>query len=161
MPSRKGSGFLGRTPSAYTHPKKHPKTMSNQPPPPKPHDPPQTKDGGGLNVATCSGLADDLDALVIQMRNVAARMEYYGGFNSEICEHARELVGAANIARTWAKRIRAGKTAKNRSGSMYRCSACRRPYWRDSSKAWIKSICVKTGKDARLIRVPNSQINPK
>jgi hypothetical protein len=46
--------ILGLTSSAYTHPKKHPKTMSNQPPSPKPQDPPQTKDGGGLNGAICS-----------------------------------------------------------------------------------------------------------
>ena len=45
---------MGRTPSAYTHPKKHPKTMSKQPPPPKPHDTPQTKAGGGVYDANCT-----------------------------------------------------------------------------------------------------------
>ena len=35
---------------------------------------------------------------------------------------------------------------------MYRCSKCHRLYKRDSTKAWIKSYCEKTGQHARLIR---------
>jgi hypothetical protein len=60
----------------------------------------------------CSALPGELDALVIHMRNVAARMDYYGGFNVEIRQHAKELDGAANITRGWAKRMRAGKAAR-------------------------------------------------
>lgn len=40
------------------------------------------------------------------MRNVAARMEYYGGLNAEIVQHGREMDRAADTARGWAKNIR-------------------------------------------------------
>lgn len=89
------------------------------------------------------------------MRDVAAKMDYYGGFNVEIRQHAKELDGAANIARGWAKGMRAGKTNLTGSGHLYRCSDCRRTYWRESAKAWIKSYCLRTGKAARLVRMPN------
>ena len=50
-------------------------------------------------------IPDELDALAHQMRAIGAKMEYYGGFG-EMAEHGREMQGAANIARTWAKWIR-------------------------------------------------------
>lgn len=60
----------------------------------------------GLVHGSTPVLPDRLDWLAQQMRNVAAEMEYYGGFNAEIVEHSKELFGAANIARGWAKGIR-------------------------------------------------------
>ena len=50
-------------------------------------------------------IPDELDALAHQMRAVGAKMEYYGGFG-EMAEHGKELLGAANTARGWAKGIR-------------------------------------------------------
>lgn len=35
----------------------------------------------------------------------------------------------------------------------YRCTHCKAVVERDSDKAWIKSLCMKTGKDVHLIRV--------
>jgi len=114
---------------------------------------------GGCSASPCSALPDELDALVIHMRDVAAKMDYYGGFNVEIRQHAKELDGAANIARGWAKGMRAGKINPTGSGHLYRCSDCRRTYWRESAKAWIKSYCLRTGKAARLVRMPNKALS--
>lgn len=35
------------------------------------------------------------------MRDVATRMEYYGGFNGEMQSKAKELLGAARMAEKW------------------------------------------------------------
>jgi hypothetical protein len=72
-------------------------------------------------------LPDRLDWLAQQMCNVASEMEYYGGFNTEIVEHSKELFGAANIALGWAKGIRrasakAGKCADPSGDAM--CAKC-------------------------------------
>lgn len=44
----------------------------------------------------------------------------------------------------------------------YRCNKCGAILMRDSSKAWFKSICSLTGKDARLYRVTkrNNPLTP-
>lgn len=36
------------------------------------------------------------------METVGAAMDYYGGFDAEVAAHGREMIGAAQIARTWA-----------------------------------------------------------
>ena len=51
-------------------------------------------------------LSEELDSLVLHMRVVSSKMEYFGGFNPEIVQHSREMAGAANIARGWAKHMR-------------------------------------------------------
>jgi len=65
--------------------------------------------------AAMSGLAcvsADLLDLAHEMEQVASKMEYYGGFDAEIVRHAKELEGAAEIARGWAKGIRASITPR-------------------------------------------------
>ncbi len=52
-------------------------------------------------------VADELDALATLMWGTAERMEYFGGFKGEMRQHARELAGAAIIARGWVRHIRA------------------------------------------------------
>jgi len=106
---------------------------------------------------SCSALPDELDDLAIRMRNVSARMGHYAGFNAEIRQHAKELDGAANISRGWAKAMRAGRLPMTGPGYLYRCSMCRRTLWLESDKVWIKSYCLGTGKAARLIRMPNAK----
>ena len=46
-----------------------------------------------------------MEALNILMLDVAADMEYYGGFNEAISDHAIQLVGAAGILKTWIEGI--------------------------------------------------------
>lgn len=55
---------------------------------------------------TLTELADRVDALAAEMVAVAADLDWYGGFNDEMHEHSVELLGAASIARGWAKGIR-------------------------------------------------------
>lgn len=50
---------------------------------------------------------------------------------------------------------RAPATCSASSGAWYRCPRCLRLYWRESTKAWIKSHCLRTGQDARLQRLKN------
>lgn len=47
-----------------------------------------------------------LEQLAADMACVAVDLEYHGGFNAEIVEHSRELLGASAIARGWAKGMR-------------------------------------------------------
>ena len=56
-------------------------------------------------------LASDLDRLALKMCNIGARMEYYGGFD-EMAKHGKELCGAADIARGWAREVRKDAVAK-------------------------------------------------
>lgn len=56
-------------------------------------------------------LAEEIDALATLMGSTAERMEYFGGFDREMRRHARELAGAATIARGWAKALRARQAA--------------------------------------------------
>ena len=51
-------------------------------------------------------LADQIDAVATLMWALAERMEYYAGFSGELNRHAREMAGASEIARGWAKAIR-------------------------------------------------------
>lgn len=39
------------------------------------------------------------------MKDVACKMEYYGGFNAQIKDKAQELLGAAYMAMNWADAI--------------------------------------------------------
>lgn len=55
-------------------------------------------------------IANRLDELAIEMRNVAVDMEYYTGF-SPWSKHAKEMLGASFIAAEWATEIR--KEAEN------------------------------------------------
>lgn len=74
---------------------------------------------GGVNMKTESGqcrrratgiarkrkaLAKRIRRVAAQMQRLGAHMNYYGGF-SEIGQHGREMLGAANIARGWAEGI--------------------------------------------------------
>jgi hypothetical protein len=49
-------------------------------------------------------IAARLRALAREMDDIAAAMDYYGGF-AEWSEHGREIAGAGNIARQWADEI--------------------------------------------------------
>ena len=51
-------------------------------------------------------LAEQIEAVATLMLALAERMEYFGGFNGLIVEHAREMAGASVIARKWAVAIR-------------------------------------------------------
>ena len=50
-------------------------------------------------------IADRLQTLAAEMLDVAAEMDYFGGF-SLIGQHGKELAGAAVIAQSWADGIR-------------------------------------------------------
>ena len=67
----------------------------------------------------------------------------------------RNLDGAANIARGWAKGMRAGKINLTGSNPPYRCSDRRRTYWRESAKRGSKKLPPQDRKAARLVRMPN------
>lgn len=54
---------------------------------------------------TSTHIAQKLRALAVQMRDVAADLDYYGGFNPEAKQKAVELAGAAGIADSWADHI--------------------------------------------------------
>jgi hypothetical protein len=56
--------------------------------------------------APCSLLAEKIEAMATIMADTAADMEYYGGFSKRIQQHAKDLKGAARIAKTWARGIR-------------------------------------------------------
>jgi len=62
-----------------------------------------------IPMTTKSQVADELDALALKMRSVAAKMEDCDHAGSIIAEHAHQLAGAANMARTWALGIRVDK----------------------------------------------------
>ena len=49
-------------------------------------------------------IARRLRTLANRMADVAADMDYYGGF-AEWSQHGKELLGAARIARQWADEI--------------------------------------------------------
>lgn len=51
------------------------------------------------------GIAKQLRWLSEHMLDIATSMEYYGGFNTEMAQHGRELAGAAAICKAWAERI--------------------------------------------------------
>ena len=61
---------------------------------------------------TCSLLVDKIEAMATIMADTAADMEYYGGFSKRIRQHAKDLKGAAHIARTWARNIRKDSAKK-------------------------------------------------
>ena len=50
-------------------------------------------------------LTDQIRTLAAHMIKVAAAMEYYSGFNSEIRDKSLELLGASHIAEKWADAI--------------------------------------------------------
>ncbi len=108
---------------------------------------------------SCGDLSDEIESMADHMRSVAARMEYLGGFNQEILDHARALEGASRQARTWAKGMRTSRMAAEftRPGGLYRCSLCGRKYWRETQAGWINSTCVLTGRKARLTRMREPQ----
>lgn len=56
-------------------------------------------------------------------------------------------------ARALSKRV--DRMASRLKLPSYRCKHCGGVYPRESDKQWIKSFCMKTGKDARLVRLPS------
>ena len=58
------------------------------------------------SAAPCSLLAEKIEAMATIMADTAADMAYYGGFSKRIQQHAKDLKGAARIAKTWARGIR-------------------------------------------------------
>ncbi len=60
-------------------------------------------------------LADQIEAVSTMMWAVAERMECHAGCSVEMNKHAREMAGAATIARGWAKAIRDALAAWNGS----------------------------------------------
>ena len=54
-------------------------------------------------------LADKLTDLADELQTVAVLMDYYGGFDGKMQAHAKELLGAAQIARQWSRQVRKGK----------------------------------------------------
>lgn len=45
-----------------------------------------------------------------------------------------------------------GAKAKMATLAIYRCSVCRRIFYRHSNKAWIRSLCAREGEWGRLMR---------
>lgn len=50
-------------------------------------------------------LIAEIRRVASEMETLGAAMDYYGGFNSTISEHGKEMIGAAQIARSWATGI--------------------------------------------------------
>jgi hypothetical protein len=50
-------------------------------------------------------LIDNLVDLALHMQEVAIELEYYGGFDPEALDHAKELTGASHIVEQWAEAI--------------------------------------------------------
>ncbi len=50
-------------------------------------------------------IAHKLRLLQDDMTEIAAAMDYYGGFNPLYGQHGRELAGAANLVAEWADEI--------------------------------------------------------
>jgi len=46
-------------------------------------------------------LIEKMDKLVLDMQEVAADMEYLGGFNGEMAKHSKELMGASKVLLSW------------------------------------------------------------
>lgn len=57
-----------------------------------------------MSTTTTPALAIRLRLLADEMEVLGADLDYYGGF-AECASHGREMVGAAEIAREWAKKI--------------------------------------------------------
>lgn len=51
-------------------------------------------------------IAEALIDLALEMRTLGSAMDYYGGFNTEMSRHGRELFGAGLVAAEWAKCIK-------------------------------------------------------
>jgi hypothetical protein len=51
------------------------------------------------------GIADQLRWLREHMLDIATSMDYYGGFDSALAIHGRDLAGAAGIVQTWIEGI--------------------------------------------------------
>lgn len=58
-----------------------------------------------INQPTPRTMARRLRTLARQMRKMTAEMEWYGGFNAQIVEKARQMYGAARMVDTWAEGI--------------------------------------------------------
>ena len=56
-------------------------------------------------MASRPALAARLEALADHMLDVAAEMEFFGGFDQELINKSRELAGASALARQWAESI--------------------------------------------------------
>lgn len=54
---------------------------------------------------TRAEIAEALRDLALEMRTLGTAMDYYGGFDTEMSQHGRELVGAGLVAADWAKHI--------------------------------------------------------
>lgn len=52
-------------------------------------------------------LSAELDSLALKMRSIGAKMEQHK--DAEVKKHGIEMLGAADIAREWAKRMRVMK----------------------------------------------------
>jgi len=52
---------------------------------------------------TRAALARRLKKLAADMHELGVQMEYTGGFDPEIVQHAHELLNASAIAREWAR----------------------------------------------------------
>lgn len=53
-------------------------------------------------------LITEIRALSEHMLDVAVKMDYFGGMDSELVRHAYELAGAAAVAMTWADGMESG-----------------------------------------------------
>lgn len=63
-------------------------------------------EAGGERPPTKLEIAARLRVLADEMDDIAAAMDYYGGF-AGWAQHGREIAGAGNIARQWAAEIEA------------------------------------------------------
>lgn len=61
---------------------------------------------------TFNAVINNLQALALEMREVALQLEYHGGLNSQIVEKSKQLFGAAKITDEWAKGMREEFLAK-------------------------------------------------
>lgn len=60
------------------------------------------------NQPTPRTMARQLRTLARQMRRMGAEMEWYGGFNVQVTEKARQVYAAARIVDTWADGMKEG-----------------------------------------------------
>ena len=59
-----------------------------------------------MPTVTRAEIAEALRDLALEMRTLGTAMDYYGGFDTEMSQHGRELFGAGLVAADWAKHIK-------------------------------------------------------
>lgn len=58
-----------------------------------------------FSITTKASMLLNMEQLQVDMINVAAELEYYGGFNPDFLEKSKELIGASNVLKNWIEAI--------------------------------------------------------